>query len=178
MSLNIYESDTVCTAYVPLEHLVNRRWYYHKTWQLCHYLSHHTLVHFPKMQTNVYVLYLIQQIHILWNSLITWWIGTWGLFTTRLKNWRYLLSQYLTTVAESSLISLHLFSQVIVFISSSLYIFLSTFFPNAQSNSGHFVAAADWETNSTGNPSYLIIANASFFFLSKYAGEFLRVLNI
>ena len=60
-----------------------------------------------------------------------------------LKNQRYMLSKCLTTVVESSLISLQLFSQVIVFISSLLYIFLSTFFPNALSNSGHFVSATD-----------------------------------
>ena len=105
-------------------------------------------------------------------------MGLWGLLTTMLKNCKNLCSKYLTTVGESALISLHLVFQSTDSISSALYVLLSTTCPSDHSSSGHFVSAHDCDINSDGNHSCLIIANASFFLLLRYAGEFLIVLNM
>ena len=50
-------------------------------------------------------------------------------------------------------------------------VLLSTNSPKAYKSSGHFVPAADCDMNNEGNPSCLIIANTSFLYFSKYAGE-------
>lgn len=43
--------------------------------------------------------------------------------------------------------------------------------------SGHLVSAADKDINHVGNPSCLIIANTSFFLVSRYAGEICNCLK-
>ena len=87
-------------------------------------------------------------------------------------------SKYLTRVAESPLISSLFVWKSILSISSFVYNLLWTVCPKALNNSGHFVSAADCDINRDGKPSCLIIANASFFFRAKYAGEFRISLKI